>query len=355
MQAKIAVLPGDGIGPEVTKEAINVLKQVAECFGHSFHFDEYPTGRAAQKATGIPLPESTLEACRKADAVLLGALDVGESKDEAMFHAEAERGLIAVKRALGMMVSLRPVRPHPALRHISPLRNETLEGVDLLIVRCLCKNAPGECEEDVVAVVADAAFRMARVRRNHVSAVDVATGDADNASNLWRKVPARVAAGYRDVQLDYMPVDACLHQMLFDPRNLDVILADNMVGAALANQSVALVGSAAMLPIAGRGEGHLGVYGPACGPMFDHAGVDSANPIGAILAAAMMLRQSFSLEREAEAIEHAIDSALGSGARTADIAVESERVIGAHAMGEAIAAWVCQSAGQTQRSLRAEE
>ena len=176
----------------------------------------------------------------------------------------------------------------------------------------------------------------------------------DEAASL-RKAAQRIAATYPDVQLDAMPVDVCMQQMIFDPRNLDVIIADNVIGAALANQTVALVGAPALLPVGARGVGPLGVYAPACGPMFDQAGVDAANPIGAILAAAMMLRHSFNLEREADAIEHAVDSALGSGARTADISVGSERVIGTHAMGEAIAAWVCQSAGQTQRSLRAEE
>jgi 3-isopropylmalate dehydrogenase len=352
MQAKIAILPGDGIGPEVTMEAINVLRQVAECFGHSFHFEEHPIGRAALKAHGNPLPDSTVQVCRKADAVLLGALDIGQSKDEAMFHAEAERGLMAVKRALGMMVSLRPVKPHPALRLASPLREQILEDVDLLLVRCLCNNVPGDCDEDMLTVVVDAACHMARTRRNHVTSVDrVMT--SQNAG-LWRTVPPRVAANYPDVQLEQMPVDICLRQMLFDPRNLDVIVSDNILGAALTNQSVALVGSPALLPVGGRGMGTLGVYAPACGPMFDQAGLDSANPIGAILAAAMMLHHSFSLEREAEAIERAIDSALGSGARTADIAGEGERIIGTHAMGEAIAAWVCSFAGQPQRSLRAE-
>ena len=142
MHAKIVVLPGDGIGPEVTAEAVNVLKQAADCFGHAFHFEEFPIGRAAQKAHGTVLPESTLEACRKADAVLMGALDIGQSPDEALFHAEAVRGLFTVQRALGMLVSLRPVRPHPALHHISPLREQVLEGVDLLIVRSLCDNVP---------------------------------------------------------------------------------------------------------------------------------------------------------------------------------------------------------------------
>src|SRR5512136_2356403 len=352
MQAKIAVLPGDGIGPEVTAEAVSVLKQTAECFGHSFHFEEYPIGRAAEKAQGTQLPESTLEACRKADSVLMGALDVGLSRDEAMFHAEAERGLIAVKRALGMVVSLRPVRPHPALRGLSPLRGEVLQGVDLLIVRCLCSNMPGGCDQDTITIVADAACRLARTRRNHLTTVDMAM--TDEAASL-RKAASRVAATYPDVQLDAMPVDVCLQQMILDPRNLDVIVADNIIGAVLANQSVALVGAPALLPVGARGEGHLGVYAPACGPMFDQAGVDAANPIGAILAAAMMLRHSFGMEREASAIEYAVDSALGSGLRTADIAAPGERVISTHAMGEAIAAWVCQTAGQTQRSLRAEE
>lgn len=353
MQAKIAVLPGDGIGPEVTREAVNVLKQVAECFGHGFHFEEFPIGRAAQKAHGTPLPESILEICRKADAVLLGALDIGESKDEAMFHAEAERGLLAVQRALGMTVGLRPVRPHPALRHISPLRDEILQDVDLLLVRSLCGSAPNECDEDLIALVADAGCRLARTRRHHVTAVDLAMTRA--ADNLWRTVPLRIAAHYPEVQVDNMPVDVCLQQMLLDPRNLDVIISDNIVGAVLANQARVLMGAPAMLPAGGRGVGHMGVYAPACGPMFDQAGSDSVNPIGAILAAAMMLRYSFNLEREAAAIEYAVDSALGSGARTADVAREDERVIGTHAMGEAIAAWVCQTAGQTQRSLRAEE
>ncbi len=353
MQAKIAVLPGDGIGPEVAKEAVNVLNQIAECFGHSFHFEEFPVGRAAHKAGGNVLPESTLEACRKADAVLLGALDIGQSKDEAMFHAEAERGLMTVKRALGMTVSLRPVRPHPALRGIAPVRDEILHDVDLFLVRTLCSNMPGGCPADAVMVVIDAACRMARTRRNHVSVVDLAM--TSEATNLWRVVPQSVAAHYPDVQLDYMPVDVCLQQMLFDPRNLDVIVSDNIVGAVLANQAVALVGSSALLATGARGVGHLGVYAPVCGPLFDLAGVDSVNPIGAILATAMMLRHSFNLEREAAAIERAVDSALGSGMRTADMASEGERIIGTHAMGEAIAAWVCQSAGQSQRSLMSEE
>ncbi len=353
MQAKIVVLPGDGIGPEVTAEAVNVLKQTADCFGHTFHFDEFPIGRAAQKALGTPLPESTLEACRKADSVLLGALDVGQSADEALFHAEAERGLMAVKRALGTLVSMRPVRPHPALRGIAPLRPEIVEGVDILIVRCLCNNARGGCEEDIVAVVADAACRLASQRRHHVTAVDVAI--TDEHGRLWHDVPARVAKGYPDIQLDTLPVDACVQQMLFDPRNLDVIVSDNVIGAVLANQAVALVGAPALLPVGARGMGHLGIYAPACGPMFDQAGIESANPIGAVLSAAMMLRHSFSLEHEAAAIEYAVDSALGSGMRTADIAQPGERVISTHAMSEAISAWICQTAGQTQRSLLAEE
>ena len=352
MHAKIVVLPGDGIGPEVTAEAVNVLNQVAECFDHTFHFEEFPIGRAAQKALGTLLPESTLEACRKADSALLGALDVSQSPDEAMFHAEAERGLRTVQRALGMVVSLRPARPHPALLGLSPLRREMLEGVDLLIEHCLCNDAPGRCDEDTIAIVVDAACRMARARRHHVTIVHRATTDEPG---VWRAVPERIAAGYHDVQLDQMPVDAGLQQMLFDPRNLDVLVADNLIGAALSSQAVALLGAPALMPAGARGMGHLGVYAPAAGPMFDQAGVEAANPIGAILSAAMMLRHSFSLEREAAAIEYAVDSALGSGARTADIATAGERVISTRAMGEAIAAWVCQAAGQTQRSLRAEE
>jgi len=352
MHAKIVVLPGDGIGPEVTAEAVNVLNQAAECFGHTFHFDEFPIGRAAQKAFGAPLPESTLEACRMADSMLLGALDVSQSPDEAMFHAEAERGLLTIQRALGMLVTLRPVRPHPALLGLSPLRKEVLEGVDMLIMHCLCNDIVGRCDEDTVAIVIDAACRMARVRRHHLTVVHRATTDAPG---VWRTVPGRIVAGYPDVQLDQMPVDACAQQMLFDPRNLDVIVADNLLGAALSSQAVALLGAPALMPVGSRGMGHLGLYAPASGPMFDQAGVEAADPIGAILSAAMMLRHSFSLEREAAAIEHAVDSALGSGARTADIASMGERVISTHAMGEAIAAWVCQAASQTQRSLRAEE
>ena len=353
MHAKIVVLPGDGIGPEVTAEAVNVLKQAADCFGHAFHFEEFPIGRAAQKASRTLLPESTLEACRKADAVLMGALDIGQSPDEAMFHAEAVRGLLTVQARAGDAGEPAPGATAPGAAPLSPLREQVLEGVDLLIVRSLCDSIPNGCDEDTVAVVADAACRLAHTRRHHVTAVDRVL--ASESVSLWRQVPARVVAGYPDVQLDVMPVDVCLQQMLLDPANLDVLLADNMIGAALSNQAVALVGAPMLLPVGARGIGHLGLYGPACGPMFDHAGVDAANPIGAILAAAMMLRHSFSLEREAAAIEYAVDSALGSGMRTADIATPGERVISTHAMGEAIAAWVCQSAGQTQRSLRAEE
>jgi 3-isopropylmalate dehydrogenase len=352
MHAKIAVLPGDGVGPEVTAEAVNVLSQVAECYGHVFHFEQFPIGRAAQKGLGASLPESTLEACRKADSVLLGAFDVSRSPDEAIFHAEAERGLLAIQRALGMLVTLRRVRPHPALIGLSPLRGEVLQGVDLVIMNCLSGGPMGECDPDTIAIVTDAACRMARARRHHVTIVHRATTDEPGG---WRSVPARVVSGYPDVQMDQMPVDVCLQQMMFDPRNLDVIVADNLIGAALASQVVTLLGTPALMPVGARGIGHLGVYAPASGPMFDQAGIEAANPIGAILSAAMMLRHSFSLEHEAAAIEHAVDSALGSGARTADIAAAGERIISTHAMGEAIAAWVCQSAGQTQRSLRAEE
>lgn len=356
MYAKIAVLPGDGIGPEVAAEAVNVLKQVADCFGHKFNFEEYPIGRAAQKASGDILPDSTLEACRKADSVLLGALTVGESRDETLFHGEIDRGLMAIKRALGMIVSMRQIKPHPALRALSPLRPEMLEGVDMLIVRCLGVQArmpDTPCDGETIAIVADAACRMARMRRHHVTAVDSAMlGDG---SHPWREVPARIAGNYMDVQLDVMPVDACMQQILFDPRNLDVLMADNMLGAALASQATTLVGAPALLPMGARGIGHMGVYGSVAGPMFDHTGIESANPIGAILSAAMMLRYSFNLEREAEAIEYAVDSALGSGMRTADIAAPGERVISTHAMGEAIAAWICQRASQSTRSIRAEE
>jgi len=349
MHAKIAVLPGDGIGPEVIAEAVNVLKQAAECFGHTFHLEEFPLGQPGEAVFSA----NTLEACRKADAVLLGALDIGQSPDEALFHAEAMRGLLMVQRKLGMLVGLHPVRPHPALQHVSPLRAEVLQDVDLLVVRSLCDNIAGGCDEDTIAVVVDAACRLARSRRHHVTVVDRAM--ARESAGLWRAVPARVAAGYPDVQLDVLPVDVALQQMLLDPANLDVIATDNLGGSALANQSVALVGSPLLLAAGARGVGHLGLYSPACGPMFDQVGIEAANPIGAILAAALMLRHSFGLEREAAAIEAAVDSALGSGMRTADLARPGDRVISTHAMGEAIAAWVCQSAGQTQRSLRAEE
>jgi 3-isopropylmalate dehydrogenase len=351
MQAHIVTLPGDGIGPEVVTEGVKALRRVAAAYDHRFTFEEALIGGCAIDATGDPLPEATLEACQRADAVLMGAVGGPKWSDPAA-TVRPEQGLLGLRQGLGLFANLRPVRVYPALIDASPLRPERLEGVDLLVVRELTGGiyfGPRKeaMEADPVAYdtmrysadeverIAHVAFRLARQRRNRVASVDKANVLA--ASRLWRRVVAEVAKGYPDVTLEHVLVDAAAMHLLRRPADFDVMVTANMFGDILTDEASMLAGSMGMLPSASLSEGAFGVYEPIHGSAPDIAGKGIANPLGAILSAAMLLRHSLGLEEEADAIEGVVEAVLGDGHRTPDIAGPGELIVGTAGMGDLVA------------------
>ncbi len=330
MKARIVTLPGDGVGPEVTAAAVAVLQSVATHFGHDFSFDEHLIGGAAIDATGEPLPAATLAACRSADAVLLGA--VGGSKwSDPNAPVRPEQGLLALRAGLGVYANLRPLKVHPALAALSPLKNERLRDVDVLFVRELTGGAyfgaktqtadaaTDECRYTVAEVerVAHRAFELARARRRHVTSVDKA--NVLETSRLWRRTVTRVATDYPDVTLEHQLVDSMAMLLLTRPSAYDVVVTENLFGDILTDEAAALAGSLGLLPSASLGEGTRGLYEPIHGSAPDIAGKRIANPIGAILSAALLLRHSLQLEAEAQALEAAIDDVLQHGPYSRDL------------------------------------
>jgi len=353
MHATIAVLPGDGIGPEVTAEARRTLEAVAERYGHTFTFREALVGGAAIDAAGTALPEETLEVCRASDAVLFGAVG-GPQWDDPTAPVRPEQGLLAIRKGLGLYANLRPVRLNPVLADASTIKRETLEGTDLVVVRELTGGiyfgARGRQDggrtafdtmvysvEEVERVV-HVAFRLARARRGHVTSVDKA--NVLECSRLWRETATRVAKEYPDVAFDHLLVDACAMHLIRRPATFDVIVTENMFGDILTDEASMLTGSMGMLPSASLGEGRMGLYEPIHGSAPDIAGRGIANPLAAILSGALLLRYSLGLEEEAGAVEGAVDAALAAGYRTHDLAGPSDRTLGTRAMGEMIAASV---------------
>jgi 3-isopropylmalate dehydrogenase len=332
MTLKIVLLPGDGIGPEVTAAAVLVLDAAAARFGHQFAITTCAIGGAAIRATGVPLSPATLEACLAADAVLLGA--VGDPGfDSISRHLRPEQGLLALRKAMGVYANLRPARIWPGLEDSGPLKSSRVVGTDMLIVRELTGGLyfgePRHIEPDGSAAfntlrysrtevvrVAEVAFRMAGSRRKVVTSVDKA--NVLETSQLWRAVVTDVAVRYPDIRLEHMYVDACAMALALDPTRFDVVLTENLFGDILSDEAGAIVGSLGLLPSASIGDG-AGLYEPVHGSAPTLAGKDVANPIGAILSAAMMLRHSFSLDAEADAIEQAVATAIRSGARTVDL------------------------------------
>lgn len=332
MRAVVALLPGDGIGPEVVAAAVEVLEAVGRRFGHTFEFQTHPIGGTALRRGEPPLPPSTLEACRASDAVLLGA--VGDPAfDGEPSERRPEAALLALRRALGVFANLRPARVWPGLEGAGSLNPDVLVGTDLLIVRELTGGLYyGEPRglasdgasavntlrytRDEVARIADVAFEAARRRRCRVTSVDKA--NVLETSRLWRTVVTEVAARYPDVRLDHQYVDACAMQMILAPASYDVILTENMFGDILSDEAGAVCGSLGLLPSASLGPGP-GLYEPVHGSAPSLAGRDTANPIGAIGSAALLLRHSLHLEAEADAVERAIGQTLAAGWRTADL------------------------------------
>jgi len=350
MEARIAVLPGDGIGVEVSAEAQKVLEVVAEVKGHTLHFETALIGGAAIDATGTPLPEETLALCKSSDAVLFGAVG-GPKWDDPAAEVRPEQGLLGLRKGLGLFANLRPIKINPALVSASPVKPDRLEGTDLLVVRELTGGLyfgeRGRRENGSVAFdtmiysipeierVVRMAFELARKRRSRLTSVDKA--NILESSRLWRETAHRVAADYPDVEYWDQLVDSCAMHLIRCPTDFDVIVTSNMFGDILTDEASMLAGSMGMLPSASLAGGTFGLYEPIHGTAPDLAGQDVANPIAAILSDALLLRYSLGLEEEAKAIEDAADRVLAEGHRTRDIAEEGSHLVGTKAMGDLIA------------------
>ncbi len=350
MKARIAVLAGDGIGPEVTAEAVAVLRAIAARDGHDFKMSEASFGGAAIDLTGDPLPAETLALCRSADAVLLGAIG-GPRWSSPQATVRPEQGLLRLRKELGVYANLRPVTVHPALYQASALKPEILDGVDLLFVRELTGGiyfgaktrssdaASDLCSYTVVEIerIVRVAGRLALGRRCKLTSIDKA--NVLETSRLWREVTERVMhAEFPQVQLDHMLVDSAAMQLIRRPRDFDVAVTDNMFGDILTDEASMLAGSLGLLPSASLGDGRRGLYEPIHGSAPDIAGQDKANPIAAILSFAMCLRYSFALKAEADLVERAVGAVLDQGIRTGDILQPGMRLVGTTEMGNAILA-----------------
>ncbi|GMR10443.1 MAG: 3-isopropylmalate dehydrogenase [Anaerolineae bacterium] len=350
MEAKIVLLPGDGVGPEVVNEGRKVLEAVAISYDHRFDFEEQPIGGVAIDGAGDPLPSSTLEACRSAAAVLLGAVG-GPKWDDPQAKVRPEQGLLGLRKGLQLYANLRPVRLIPELVDASPLRPELVQEVDILIVReltgglyfgepRLLERIDGrrravdtlEYTDDEIRRVVRLAFQLAEQRRGILTSVDKA--NVLESSRLWRQVAQEEADSFPRVRLEHQLVDAAAMRLIANPRQFDVLVTENMFGDILSDEASVLVGSLGMLPSASIGDGALGVYEPIHGSAPDIAGRGIANPMGAILSVAMLLRHSLKLEVEAAAVEQAVQQAIADGARTADLTTNESKTTAE--MGEAI-------------------
>jgi 3-isopropylmalate dehydrogenase len=351
MLLNLTVLPGDGIGPEVTEQAVLVLQAVADGFGHTIQLQNKLIGGAALTATNDPLPADTIQACLSSGAVLLGA--VGNPKfDQNPGHLRPEAGLLRIRRELGAYANLRPAVFFPALEDCSPVRPEIVRGTDIMIVRELLGGAyfgqPRSIEgkprsrvavntmrygEPEIERIARVAFELAMKRKKKVLSVDKA--NVLECSRLWREVVTRVALDYPEVKLGHQYVDSAAMLLVQRPADFDVLLTENMFGDILSDQAGGVVGSLGLLASASIG-GPVGLYEPVHGSAPDIAGKGIANPLGAILSAAMLLRHSFQLEAEARCIESAVSNVLTQGARTADLAGKNHAAISTAEMGRRV-------------------
>jgi len=357
-QFRVVVLAGDGIGPEVTAEAVRVLRGVAECFGHTFELRDALVGQAAIEREGEAISDATMTLCERSDAVLFGAVG-GAGVGNPNAKAQPEHALYRLRRDLKLFANLRPVRPLPELLGASTLKRYVLRGVDLLVVRELTGGlyygTPSEIrttpegtsavdtmvytEAEIERIVRHA-FELARGRRRSVTSVDKA--NVLNCSRLWRTVAERVAKDYPDVTLRHMLVDSCAMGLVRQPRDFDVIVTENMFGDILTDEASMLAGSMGMLPSASLGtrrtaHGQFGLYEPIHGTAPDITGQGKANPLAAILSAALLLRHSLGLDREAEAVERAVREAVAAGYRTPDIATVRGTVVSTAEMGAEVA------------------
>ncbi|HOK43460.1 MAG TPA: 3-isopropylmalate dehydrogenase [Thermoclostridium caenicola] len=352
MNYKIAVLPGDGIGPEVIEQTLLVLEKVGQKFGHSFQYQKLLAGGCAIDATGSPLPEETLEACKKSDAVLLGAVG-GPKWDNLPGDKRPEAGLLGLRGGLGLFANLRPALLNKELRDACPLRPDIIgESLDIMVVRELTggiyfgargrrdgKMGQEAYDTETYSVgeverIARLAFEIARQRSKKVTSVDKA--NVLESSRLWREVVTRVARDYPDITLEHMYVDNAAMQLVRNPKQFDVIVTTNMFGDILSDEASMITGSIGMLPSASLGEGAFGLYEPIHGSAPDIAGQDKANPLATILSAAMMLRYTMKLEEEARAIEAAVNQVLEEGYRTGRIMSPGKKLVGTSEMGRLV-------------------
>lgn len=347
----IAVLPGDGIGPEVVREGIKVLNRVGEKFGHKFSFQEASIGGHALDTAGKPLPEKTIELCKNSDAVLLGAVG-GPQWDNNPPDLKPEKGLLGIRKELGLFANLRPATLYSSLIQASSLKHELVDGVDILVIRELTgglyfgsprgfHQSNGErvaintlsYSESEVRRIAKVAFEAARKRKRKVCSVDKA--NVLETSQLWRRVVTEAGKSYPDVELSHMYVDNCAMQLIRNPKQFDIIVTENMFGDILSDEAAMLTGSIGMLPSASLG-GKVGLYEPVHGSAPDIAGQGKANPIAAIASIAMMLKYSFDLEKEAQSITESIEKVLRQGYRTADIYSNNGKLVKTTEMGDLI-------------------
>jgi 3-isopropylmalate dehydrogenase len=350
LKANIAVLAGDGIGPEVIAEALRVLRAIAARYRHEWTLEEAPFGGIAIDQYGDPLPDSTLQTALKADAVLLGAIG-GPNWSTPQTKIRPEGGLLRLRKHLGVYANLRPVAVHPALRNASSLKPEIVEGVDLIFVRELtggiyfgpktrdANQATDLCTYSVAEIerIVRVAARIAQTRRRRLLSID--KSNVLETSRLWREVCERVVRNeFPEIALEHMLVDSAAMHLIRRPRDIDVAVTENMFGDILTDEASMLCGSLGMLPSASLGEGTRGLYEPIHGTAPDIAGQGVANPYGAILSAALLLRHSLKLEQEARAIEQAVHRAIDDGVRTPDIVAPTHRAASTQDAGNAVLA-----------------
>jgi 3-isopropylmalate dehydrogenase len=352
MNYQIATVPGDGIGPDITEQALLVLEKIGVVYGHQFNFTKVLAGGSALDEYGVPLPAETLATCQKSDSVLLGAVG-GPKWDHLDGALRPEQALLGLRSQLGLFANLRPAIIYEALKDACPLKPEIIgESLDIMVLRELTgglyfgergrregKYGPEAYDTMAYSVyeverIARRGFEIAMKRSKRLTSVDKA--NILESSRLWREVVIRIAKEYPEVELNHMYVDNAAMQLVRDPKQFDVILTENMFGDILSDQASMITGSIGMLPSASIGEKRLGMYEPIHGSAPDIAGQDKANPIAMILSVAMMLRYSFDLEKEALAIEAAVEQVLNDGYRTGDIMSPGMKLVGTKGMGELI-------------------